>query len=327
MTSFHHESNGSETPQTIHRPVLLAEVLEAFESLDGLLVDGTVGMAGHAEALLRGRPGRRLIGIDRDEEALALARQRLSPYGDRVSLVHGNYAEIDRILREHGELSTGGILLDIGVSSLQIDRPVRGFSFREDGPLDMRMDRSTGASAAEWIATAAESEINRVLYELGEERHARRIARAIVRAREAAPIETTGRLADVVRQAVGGAYRSQRIDAATRTFQAIRIRINNELGALEHGLETAFSTLSPGGRLVVISFHSLEDRLVKSFFRRKAADCVCPPDFPECVCGKRVEADILTPRPIIATAEEIEANPRARSAKLRAARRVVQVAS
>ena len=316
-------SESREHAASIHEPVLLPDVLRFFEPIHGLIVDGTLGMAGHADALLRGDLKRRLIGIDQDEDALALARQRLQVYRDRVRLVHANYAEIERVLAELGESSVEGILLDIGVSSLHLDRAERGFSFREDGPLDMRMDRSSGLSAADWIRTVSESELNRVLFEFGEERHARRIARAILRTREETPIETTARLADVVRKAVGGAYRTQRIDAATRTFQAIRIHVNDELGALERGLEAGFRSLSVGGRMAVISFHSLEDRRVKRFFRHLASSCVCPPGLPECVCGKRVEAEVLTRRPVVAQPEEIASNPRARSAKLRVVEKIL----
>jgi 16S rRNA (cytosine1402-N4)-methyltransferase len=304
--------------------VLVDEVVELFGEVDGLLVDGTVGLGGHALALLRDRPSRRLIAIDRDEEALRIARDRLAEHEDRVRWIHANFAEIDRVLRDLGEPSADGVLFDIGVSSLQLDRPARGFSFRDDGPLDMRMDRSVGTSARDWLRDADESDIADVLFRFGEERHARRIARAIARARDRGTIETTGELARIIREAVGAAYRGQRIDPATRTFQAIRIRVNDELTALERGLESAFSALAPGGLLVVISFHSLEDRIVKGFFRHKAASCVCPPDLPACVCDKEVEAEILTRRPIVASEAEQLANPRARSAKLRAATKVVR---
>jgi 16S rRNA (cytosine1402-N4)-methyltransferase len=297
---------------TDHTPVLRDEVVRLLVPRpDGVIVDGTVGLGGHAEALLEAEPTVRLIGIDRDPAALGLARERLARFGSRVTLDEFGVDRID------------GFLLDLGVSSLQLDDPSRGFSFRLDGPLDMRADPTNGVTAAEWIASAPQPEIAEVLSSYGEERYADRIARAIDEARRRGPIETTAALAAIVRDAVPAAYRKGRIDPATRTFQAIRIRINGELDALEGGLRAGFDRLARSGVLVVISFHSLEDRIVKRFLREKTADCVCPPELPECVCGKRVEAEILTKRPVKPTAAEIEANPRARSAKLRAARKVV----
>jgi len=288
-----------------------------------VIVDGTAGLGGHTEALLEASPEVIVIGIDRDEGALAVASERLARFGDRVILLHGDYRDVVRHLDTAGIESIDGFFLDLGLSSFQLDAPERGFSFRSDGPLDMRMDRSQLMTAADWLATAPQTEISEVLASYGEERYAKRIARAIDEARQHRPIGTTGALAEIVRTAVPAAYRRQRIDPATRTFQAIRIRVNGELDALEEGLRAGFDCLACGGVLVVISFHSLEDRIVKRFFRVKAADCVCPPELPECVCGKRVEAEILTKRPLMPTPAEVEANPRARSAKLRAVRRVV----
>jgi len=309
---------------TDHTPVLRDEVVRLLTPRpDGVIVDGTVGLGGHAEALLEAAPTARLIGIDRDPEAIDRARERLARFGSRVTLVHGNYRDLDRLLDELGVDRIDGLLLDLGVSSLQLDDASRGFSFRLDGPLDMRADPTSGPTAAEWIASAPQTEIAEVLASYGEERYAKRIARAIDEARRREPIATTAALAEVVRAAVPASYRRGRIDPATRTFQAIRIRINGELDALEGGLRAGFDRLARGGVLVVISFHSLEDRIVKRFLREKAADCVCPPELPECVCGKRVEAEILTKRPVAPTPTEVEANPRARSAKLRAARKVV----
>ncbi|MBU0595447.1 16S rRNA (cytosine(1402)-N(4))-methyltransferase RsmH [Candidatus Bipolaricaulota bacterium] len=308
----------------IHQPVLADDVVRLLEEVPGgWVVDGTVGLGGHSEALLLSNPGLRIVGIDRDEQALGLAAERLAGFGERVRLVHGNYRDLDRHLDDLGIARVGGVLLDVGVSSLQLDRPDRGFSFRADAPLDMRMDRSSGPTASEWLLTTSEQGIVRVLREYGEERYAGRIAKAIIVALNAGPIESTGALVKIVHRAVPGAYFGQKIDPATRTFQALRIAVNDELAALRDGLAAGFARLSIGGVLCVISFHSLEDRIVKQFLREKAASCVCPPDFPECLCDKRVEAEILTKRPIVASADEIERNARARSAKLRAARRVV----
>jgi 16S rRNA (cytosine1402-N4)-methyltransferase len=307
-----------------HTPVLRDEVVRLLAPRpDGVIVDGTVGLGGHAEALLEAGPTGRLIGIDRDPEALARAHGRLARFGSRVSLVHGDYRDLERLLDGLGVDRIDGLLLDLGLSSLQLDDASRGFSFRLDGPLDMRADPTDGETAAEWIASAPRAEIAEVLAGYGEERYADRIARAIDEARRREPIATTASLAAIVRAAVPASYRRGRIDPATRTFQAIRIRVNGELDALEGGLRAGFDRLAHGGVLVVVSFHSLEDRIVKRFFREKAADCVCPPELPECVCDKQVEAEVLTKRPVTPTAAEIEANPRARSAKLRAARKVV----
>jgi len=311
-------------PAIRHSPVLRDEVVRLVAPRPGgVVVDGTVGLGGHAEALLRGGPAIRLIGIDRDAEALGRARSRLARFGSRVALIHGSYKDLDRLLDRIGIDRIDGLILDLGISSLQLDDASRGFSFRRDGPLDMRMDPTAGPSAADWLASAPQAEIAEVLATYGEERYAARIARAIDEARRRGPVETTGALAEIVRAAVPATYRRQRIDPATRTFQAIRIRVNGELDALEEGLRAGFDRLARGGVLAVISFHSLEDRIVKEFLRREAADCVCPPGLPECVCGKQVEAEILTRRPVTPTASEIEENPRARSAKLRAARKVV----
>ena len=313
-----------DRPEIHHTPVLCREAVRLLAPRpEGVIVDGTVGLGGHAEELLREEPTLRLIGIDRDGNALERARERLAPYGPRATLLHDDYRDLNRLLDEIRIDRIDGLFLDLGVSSLQLDDTSRGFGFRRDGPLDMRMDPTDGPSAAEWLATAPQTEIAEVLASYGEERYASRIARAIDEARQHAPIETTRALAEIVRAAVPAAYRRQRIDPATRTFQAIRIRVNGELDALEEGLRAGFDRLACGGVLAVISFHSLEDRIVKRFFRAKAADCVCPPELPECVCGKRVEAEILTKQPLTPTPAEVEANPRARSAKLRAVRRVV----
>ena len=284
---------------------MVAEVIEHLQpSRGGVFVDGTVGLGGHARAVLEAGASQ-LLGVDRDPAAVELARERLREFGDRVRVVHGDYRQLPAILDREGLSAVDGILLDLGVSSMQLDQPGRGFSFRRDEPLDMRMDTSAGPTAAEAVAGADEKTLADVIYELGEDRHARRIARAIVAARAVAPIETTGRLADVVRRAVPRRGYA-RIDPATRTFQAVRIWVNRELEGLGDCLHAVAARLRPGGRLVVITFHSLEDRIVKHVLRsmQQAGES-----------GLRV----LTKRPLVPADAEIDRNPRARSAKLRAA--------
>jgi len=312
------------TDPSPHLPVLVEEVVGRFAPVrDGRIVDATVGFGGHAEALLRAYPDLEIVGIDRDPGALSDAARRLDRFGDRFQLIHGDFRDLADHLVAAGWDGADGILFDLGVSSAQIDRPERGFSFREDGPLDMRMDPTSGASAAEWLDAADEGTIRDILWRYGEERYAGRIARAIVEERSRrGRIETTGRLTEVVHAAVPGRYFAQKIDPATRTFQALRIAVNDELEALARGLSAGFEQLRAGGILVAISFHSLEDRAVKAFLRERAAACICPPDLPECVCGKRVEAEILTRRPVAASEAEVRRNPRSRSAKLRAARKL-----
>ena len=291
---------------TAHEPVLVTEALELLQpSGGGLFVDCTVGLGGHSRALLEAG-ATRLIGLDRDLAALALAREGLASFGDRVELVHADYREIDRVLDERGVEQVAGILADLGVSSMQFDAEGRGFSFRRDEPLDMRMDQSRGPSVADLLREVEETELADVIYRFGEERASRRVARAIVYARRESPIDTTGRLAAIVRRAVP--HRGhQRIDPATRTFQALRIWVNRELDGLDGFLATAARRLLANARLAVITFHSLEDRIVKHTFRAmdKAGD------------GVR----ILTKRPLVPADEEVARNPRARSAKLRAIER------
>jgi 16S rRNA (cytosine1402-N4)-methyltransferase len=280
---------------------LVSEVVSFLRPrADGVYVDGTVGLGGHASALLGAGAGR-LIGIDRDEAALAQAAPVLAEAGTRVDLVHADYRDLPRVLADRGLERVAGIVVDLGVSSLQLDDATRGFSFRQSGPLDMRMDRSSGHTAAEMIASAEEATLADVIWRFGEERHARRIARAIVRARARQALTETGTLASVVRAAAGGRGR-QRIDPATRTFQALRIWVNRELDGLEPFLEQAVSALEPGARLAVIAFHSLEDRVVKHTFRRLAA-------------GEGVT--LVTRKPVGPGDEEVQRNPRARSARLR----------
>ncbi|MBU1049975.1 16S rRNA (cytosine(1402)-N(4))-methyltransferase RsmH [Candidatus Bipolaricaulota bacterium] len=307
----------------LHQPVLCSEVIRLLSPLAGkVLVDGTLGLGGHSEALLLEDETVQVIGVDRDAEALALASERLDSFGTRFRAVHGNFGELDRHLDDLNIQSVDGILLDIGVSSLQLDSNERGFSFRRDGPLDMRMNRQAFETAADWIQGATESQLTDVIFRFGEERFARQIARAILRARAMARIESTSQLADIIREAVPANYDHRRLDPATRTFQAIRMSLNNELGSLQAGLAAGFKRLTIGGTMIVICFHSLEDRIVKQFFRDKERPCVCPPKMPECVCGKEIEAEILTKRPLTATSEELNVNARSRSAKLRAAVRL-----
>ncbi len=307
-------------PGTPHRPVLLLETVQLLApERGGLFVDATLGLGGHSEAILEASTDARVLGIDRDPEALRLASERLSLFGPRFRAAHANHREIARVMREAGESEASGVLADLGVSSLQFDTAERGFSFRHDAPLDMRMD-AEGAeeTAAELLARLPEEEIARVIYEYGEERRSRRIARWIVERRERGePIETTAALAELVARAVGH-KRTDRIHPATRTFQALRIAVNGELEGLDAFLETSVDLLQTGGRLAVISFHSLEDRIVKRTFRRLAGQCECGPRVPVCTCGARRAVEILTRRPVVPTPEEMEENPRARSAKLRA---------
>ena len=287
---------------------------------DGLYLDATVGGGGHAEVILEASsPGGRLIGLDRDPAAIEHARHRLARFGERVELHPLNFADLDEVpaLTEPVSRLTGA-LFDLGVSSAQIDDLARGFSYRQDAPLDMRMG-PRGEPARDWLSRADYEALARVLRDFGEERHARRIARAIVREREREPIITTGRLREIVEAAVPAS--SHRLKSVARVFQAIRIVVNDELAALEVGLRECVERLEVGARLIVIAYQSLEDRIVKRFFRELARNCVCPPDFPVCRCDKQSEAVILTPRPVRASADEVTANPRARSALLRAIER------
>jgi 16S rRNA (cytosine1402-N4)-methyltransferase len=302
-----------------HRPVLLAQVVTALAPpVGGWIVDTTVGLGGHAQALLAETPGVRLLGLDLDPSALALARERLAPFGERAVLVNSSYLRLAEVARDHGVTGADGVLFDLGVSSLQLDTPDRGFSFRHDGPLDMRFAQ-TGASAADLLAEMGEEELVRVLRDFGEEPRARRVARAIIRARLKQPIRTTGELHRVVRAALWPSR--GRIDPATRTFQALRIATNRELEGIPDALEQAGRLLRPGGRMAVIAFHSLEDRLVKRTLRRLSGRCVCPPGSFACTCQPERLLEVLTPRPVTPEPEELAENPRARSAKLRVAAR------
>jgi 16S rRNA (cytosine1402-N4)-methyltransferase len=302
-----------ESTLASHVPVLLDETLELLAPRSGqTIVDATLGAGGHAEAWLEeAGPDGRLVGLDRDPRALELSRQRLARFGSRfVPLGGRGIDEVD------------GVLFDLGVSSMQLDEPERGFSFRADGPLDMRMDPGSGGTAAELVATAGEEELRLLLWRFGEERNARAIARAIVEERRTKPIVRTLELARLVERVAGPAARRLRIHPATRTFQALRIAVNHELRDLERVLGEAASILRPGGRLVVLAYHSLEDRIVKHTLRRLAERCICPPDLPVCGCGRSNLLRVLTPRPVRPAAEEVAGNPRARSAHLRAGERI-----
>lgn len=305
-----------------HLSVMPEEVLHWLQPVaGGIYLDGTLGGAGHSRLILETAADSRLIGLDRDPAALDEAAKVLAPYGDRVSLHHATFDQASQVLQQLGIDGLDGMLLDLGVSSHQLDTPERGFSFRYDAPLDMRMDPTTGMTAADVVNQTEERELLRIFFEYGEERYSRRIVRKIVALRAETPLTKTGELAELVRQAIPGGQKPSRIDPATRVFQALRIYVNDELGQLERGLETAISLLKPGGRLVVISFHSLEDRIVKHLFRKKAQGCICPPRLPVCHCHHTPEVKILTRRGVKAGDDEVNQNARSRSAILRATER------
>ena len=316
------ETLASKAP--FHRPVLLDEVIEALAPRpDAILVDCTLGAGGHAEGLLeRLGPDGRLYGIDRDHAALQVATRRLIEHVDRFVPLHGRHEDLPDLIRGAGAFAVDGIVADLGVSSMQLDDPERGFSFREDGPLDMRMDPSEGPTAAELIASVPEIELRRILHVHGEERMAGPIARAIVRRRSERPFTRTRDLADVVAATLGPRARKYRIHPATRTFQAIRIAVNGEIEGLERFVADAVSVLRKGGRLAVIAFHSLEDRAIKHAMRALAHRCTCPPALPVCACGRENIVRLVTSRPIRPTDEEVAGNPRARSARLRVVERI-----
>ena len=306
-----------------HKPVLLDECIEALAIRpDGIYVDGTLGRAGHSLEIVRRLTTGRLIALDRDESALAAARIRLADYMDRVTLVHSNFSRLGEVLRGLGIDGADGMLFDLGVSSPQLDDAQRGFSYKQDAPLDMRMDTTAALTARELVNTASYEELRRILFEYGEERYAPAIARAICREREQMPIETTLQLADIIRSAMPGQALREKQHPAKRSFQAIRIAVNDELEAVRTLIDTAPDKLNPGGRLAVISFHSLEDRIVKLGIRAREDGCTCPREFPVCTCGFVQTLKSVTRKPIVPSKEELEANPRARSAKLRVAERV-----
>ena len=303
-----------------HKPVLLDECIDALQiKPDGVYVDGTLGRAGHASQILRRLTTGRLIALDRDETALTAARQRLADRLDRVTLVHSNFSRLGAVLDALGVDGVDGMLFDLGVSSPQLDDARRGFSYKQDAPLDMRMDADAPLTARELVNTASYEELRRILYEYGEERCAPQIAKAICAGRETKPIETTLELAELIRGAMPAKALREKQHPAKRSFQAIRIAVNDELGELSPMLDAAEAHLKPGGRLAVITFHSLEDRIVKQKLRDFATGCVCPPEFPVCVCGRKPKMKLITRKPIVSGEAELNENPRARSAKLRVA--------
>jgi len=302
-----------------HTPVMVREVLSGLQVKEGgSYVDCTVGEGGHAAAILEAAPETRVLGIDLDSEALAIAGKRLESYRDRFVAAQANFSAVEEIVRERGLMPVDGILLDLGLSSLQLETPTRGFSFQREAPIDMRFDPHQRLTASDIVNGEDESSLANLIYQLGEERHSRRVARTIVRAR---PIRTTTELADVVGRAVGMGRRG-RIHPATKTFQAIRMTVNSELDNLKHGLLGAIRVLNTGGLLVVIAYHSLEDRLVKTTLRNEASDCICPPGPPQCVCGHTASLRLVTRRVVRPTAAEARDNPRSRSARMRVAARI-----
>lgn len=304
-----------------HKTVLLEETIEYLEvNPGGVYVDATLGGGGHSlEILKRLGEGGRLIGIDRDENAIRAAAERLSEFSDRLVVLHGNFKDIYRLLTGCGVKEADGIVMDLGVSSHQLDQKERGFSYRSDAPLDMRMDRRQALTAMEVVNRYDEKEIARVIREYGEERWAGRIASFIASERKRDPIKTTGQLVDIIKAAIPASARRRGPHPAKRTFQALRIEVNNELGILERAVKDGVGLLKSGGRICIITFHSLEDRLVKHVFRELENPCICPEGAPVCVCGKRPEIRILNRKPVTPDIREIERNPRARSARLRAA--------
>ena len=307
-----------------HIPVLLDQVLELLAPVPGaLLIDATLGAGGHAEALLEAvAPGGRVVGIDRDTAALELAAERLRRFGASFLALRGDHEDLVRLLHQTGVFAVDGILLDLGVSSMQLDDPLRGFSFRADGPLDMRMDLDSRKTAADLVANSDEDELRQILFTFGEERRARSIARAIVRQRRISPLTRTRELAELVERVLGPQARRRRIHPATRTFQALRIAVNRETIGLKQLVTDAASLLRRGGRVVVISYHSLEDRPVKQAMKSLAERCTCPPRLPVCGCGREDVLRLLTPKPRRPGSAEVERNPRSRSAKLRAGERL-----
>ena len=306
MSEFHHIS------------VLLDECIEGLNiKPDGIYVDGTLGGAGHSSQIAKRLTTGMLIGIDRDPVALKAAGERLAPFGDRVKLVHSNFCEIASVLKELNIEGVDGILLDLGVSSPQLDDGERGFSYMADAPLDMRMNNEDSLSADIVVNTWPYEELKRILYEYGEERYAPKIAAAICERREQAPIRTTLELVDIIRSAMPAAALREKQHPAKRSFQAIRIAVNDELGSVEKVMKDAIPCLNKDGRLAIITFHSLEDRIVKTGMANASKGCTCPPNFPVCVCGKKPQVKLITRKPIVSGQQELDRNPRARSAKLR----------
>ena len=306
-----------------HRPVLLQECVEALNiRAEGVCLDGTLGRAGHSREIAGRLSAGRLICVDRDQAALDAARERLAPWMDKVELVHSNFDQVDRILDSLSLPGADGMLFDLGVSSPQLDDGTRGFSYMSDAPLDMRMDRGEGLTAADVVNTWPREELQRIISQYGEERYSLQIAGAIVRRREDKPIETTLELVEVIKSAMPGKALREKQHPAKRTFQAIRIAVNDELSSVERMLRRAVPRLNRGGRLAVITFHSLEDRIVKTGLAGFARGCTCPPDFPVCVCGKTPDIKLVHKKPVLPSQRELEENPRARSAKLRVAEKL-----
>lgn len=302
-----------------HKSVLLHQTIDSLMvKPDGIYVDGTLGKGGHAKEVLgRLGEGGRLIGIDQDGDAIAAAAENLKAFGSRVTIVRRNYEQLSSILDELGIPLVDGIYLDLGVSSFQLDTKERGFTYREDAPLDMRMDQRQLMTAADIVNTYGEMELYRLIRDYGEEKFAKNIAKHIVRRRQEKPIETTGELTEIIKAAIPAKVRAGGGHPAKQTFQAIRIELNRELEVLEHTIDTAIDRLKPGGRFAVITFHSLEDRIVKTKFRENEHPCICPPDFPVCVCGRTSRGRVITRKPIVPDAGEEEENRRSKSAKLR----------
>jgi len=308
-----------------HIPVLLNEALTYLDCREnGIYVDATLGHGNHALALLNRFPKiKLLLGIDQDSAAIARTKKKLRSYGDKTALYHGNFSQLETILAQAGISQIDGILFDLGVSTAQLMDSARGFSFNAEGPLDMRMDTNTPTTAKDLISTLDEKALAAVIRDYGEERWAKRIAARIKQVlHQSGDIDTTRQLADIVSSAIPGKFRSQKIHPATKTFQALRIVVNDELTAVTRGLNAALNRMTPGGRLCVISFHSLEDRIVKNRFREWAAGCICPKTVPVCTCKNTPRVKLITRKPVCASAAEIQANPRARSAKLRVAERI-----
>ena len=303
----------------VHKSIMLEEVIESLAiKPNGIYVDGTLGGAGHSSEIVKrlGEDGR-LIGIDQDGEAIEAATKRLKPYKDKVTIVRSNYAQMKEVLRDLGIPKVDGILLDLGVSSYQLDNAERGFTYREDAPLDMRMDQRNTQTAADIVNTYSETELYHIIRDYGEDRFAKNIAKHIVQRRQEKPYETTGELIETIKAAIPAKIRATGGHPAKRTFQAIRIELNHELDVLNRSIDTMIDLLNPGGRLSIITFHSLEDRIVKKRFRDNENPCICPPEFPVCMCGRKSKGTVITRKPIVPGEEELEYNKRSKSSKLR----------
>ena len=310
----------------VHKSVLLDETIENLKiQPDGIYVDGTLGGGGHSYEIASRLQGGRLIGIDQDDAAIAAATERLAPFSEKVTIVRSNYVNMKTVLEQQGIASVDGILLDLGVSSYQLDTVERGFTYKVDTPLDMRMDRRQTISAREIVNDYSEKELFRVIRDYGEDPFAKNIAKHIVQERAKAPIETTGQLNEIIKAAIPAKMRATGGHPSKRTYQAIRIECNHELDVLKNSLDTMIDLLNPGGRLCIITFHSLEDRIVKSAFKRRENPCTCPPEFPVCVCGKKSAGKVITRKPILPGAAELEENSRSKSAKLRVFEKTAEV--